>query len=300
MARQFAADGCRVAICARDEQELERARHDLADRGADCIAIACDVTDPEQVKRLLDRVIREFGRIDVLVNNTGQIQVGPVESMTLEDFHRAMDVMFWGTVHPTVALLPHMLSRRSGRIVNITSIGGKVAVPHLLPYNCAKFAAVGFSEGLRAEMAGKGIKVVTIAPGLMRTGSYANAEFKGDADKESMWFGLSANMPLMSMSGEKAAKEIVDATRRGDAEKILTVPAQALAKAHGVAPALTSGVLGLVARMVLPSATGGGKRRGFQTRIWNTPLAAGLTMLGRLAAKRFLQPPATQAAPARS
>ena len=136
-----------------------------------------------------------------------------------------MQVMFWGTVYPTLALLPQFTARKSGRVVNITSIGGKVAVPHLLPYTCAKFAAVGFSEGLHAELRDSGVKVVTIAPGLMRTGSYLNADFKGDAEKESAWFGLSSSMPGLTISGERAARQIADATSRGTAEKVLTTPA---------------------------------------------------------------------------
>jgi NAD(P)-dependent dehydrogenase (short-subunit alcohol dehydrogenase family) len=108
--------------------------------------------------------MRGSARIDLLVNNAGEIQAGPLESMALEDFERALRIMFWGTVYPTWTVLPQMRERQSGRIVNITSIGAKVAVPHLLPYTCAKFAMIGFSEGLRAELAGKGIQVVTIAP----------------------------------------------------------------------------------------------------------------------------------------
>jgi NAD(P)-dependent dehydrogenase (short-subunit alcohol dehydrogenase family) len=299
MARKFAAEGCRVAICARDAAELERARQDLEARGAECFTAVCDVSDPAQVERMIQDVMDRFGGVDVLVNNAGVIQVGPVESMALDDFRRAMEVMFWGTVYPTLALLPQMLQRRDCRIVNITSIGSKVAVPNLLPYNCAKFAAVGFSEGLRAELAGKGVKVVTIAPGLMRTGSYQEADFKGDQEKESMWFGVSASLPLLSMSGDRAARQIVEAAARGDAEKILTAPASLLARTHGVFPGATSDVLGLVSRFLLPAGSNRSSRRGRETGGLSGPVISALTLLGRLAAKRFLQPGA-QPAPARS
>src|SRR5439155_11331763 len=115
-----------------------------------------------------------FGQIDILVNNAGVIKVGPLDTMAVEDFEKAVAVMFWGVVYPTLAVLPEMRRRRSGRIAAITSIGGKVSVPHLLPYCCAKFAAVGFCEGLRAELAPYGIRVTTVVPGLMRTGSHRN------------------------------------------------------------------------------------------------------------------------------
>jgi NAD(P)-dependent dehydrogenase (short-subunit alcohol dehydrogenase family) len=239
---------------------------------------------------MMARALARYGRVDVLVNNAGEIQVGPVESMTLEDFEKAMRTMFWGTVYPTLALLPQFRERGNGRIVNITSIGGKVAAPHLLPYTCAKFAAVGFSEGLHAELRESGIKVVTIAPGLMRTGSYLNAEFKGDTEKEAGWFGVSASMPGMSMSGERAARQIADATARGTAEKILTTQANLLARAHGVAPGLTSNILGLVDQFVLPKGGGKSRKRGHETQSLQSPLISALTIFGRMAAKRFLQP----------
>ena len=133
MARRFAQVGCRLAICARDEAELQRAAADLRARGADVLVVPCDVSDPAQVDRMTARVLAHYGRVDILVNNAGNIQVGPVEAMSVDDFRRAMDVMFWGVVHPTMALLPQMVARGSGRIVNITSIGGKIAVPHLRP-----------------------------------------------------------------------------------------------------------------------------------------------------------------------
>jgi len=248
LARAFVRERCSIAICARDRAELEAAQNDLEGRGAEVLAIECDVSDRMQVDRMVELVIARFGRIDVLVNNAGEIQVGPVESMTLEDFEHAMQVMFWGTVYPVMALLPQFCSQGSGRIVNITSIGGKVAVPHLLPYTCAKFAAVGFSEGLRAELTGKGVKVVTIAPGLMRTGSFLNAWFKGDQERESTWFGLSSSMPGLSMNADRAARQIVAATARGDAEKILTIPANILARFHGLFPGATADILGVVDR----------------------------------------------------
>jgi NAD(P)-dependent dehydrogenase (short-subunit alcohol dehydrogenase family) len=299
LARAFAREGCRVAICARDGAGLLAAREDLQARGAEVLAVECDIAEQQQVGRAIDAVLAHYGRIDVLVNNAGIIQVGPVETMTTADFENAMRVMFWGMVHPTMALLPHMLERGSGRIVNITSIGGKVAVPHLLPYTCAKFAAVGFSEGLRAEMAGKGVKVVTIAPGLMRTGSYLNAVFKGDHAREAVWFSLGAAVPGISMSAERATRQIVRATKRGEAEKILSAPASLLSWFHGLFPGLTADMLGLVSRLILPSGGGTGERRGAETGALGAPWVSALTILGRHAASRFLQHPERSPAPVR-
>ncbi len=292
LARAFAAQGCPIAICARDEAELERARQDLESRGADVIAVPCDVTDSAQVERLIEQVRERFGGIDILVNNAGIIQVGPVETMTLADFRYAMDVMFWGIVHPTMALLNHFVERGSGRIVNITSIGGKVSVPHLAPYNCAKFAAVGFSEGMRAELAKNGIKVTTIVPGLMRTGSYLNALFSADA--ESAWFGVSASAPGLTMSGERAARQIVGATRRGEAERVLTTQANMLALFHGVFPGLTSDILAVVNRLLPQSRGGTEKHLGAESSVHRSRALSTLTALGRSAGKRMLQPHAVE------
>ncbi|MBI5546795.1 MAG: SDR family oxidoreductase, partial [Deltaproteobacteria bacterium] len=205
LARELAARGCKVAICARDGAALERARRDLVARGATVHAEACDVADRAQIERLVANVRQALGPVDVLVNNAGILQVGPLETMALEDFQRAMATLFWSAVYAVHAVLPAMRARRHGRIVNITSIGGKLSIPHLVPYGCAKFALVGLSEGLRAELARDGILVTTVVPGLMRTGSPANVLYKGQADLEYSWFSLGAALPLSSMDAARAA-----------------------------------------------------------------------------------------------
>jgi short-subunit dehydrogenase len=290
LAREFAREGCRIVICARDQDELDRARREL---GSDTLAIRCDVTDRNQVRELIRRAKDRFGRVDILVNNAGTIQVGPVETMTVADFESAMQVMFWGVLYPTLEVLPDMLGRRSGRIVNITSIGGKVAVPHLVPYGCAKFAAVGLSEGLRAELHGDGIKVTTIVPGLMRTGSHLNAYFKGKQEREYAWFSVSASSPLVAMGAERAARQIVRAVKRGEAERVLSLPATLMARFHGLFPGLTADLLGLADRL-LPSGEGGASElsrgREVHERAHSKVLTA-LTGLGLSAAGRYNQNP---------
>jgi NAD(P)-dependent dehydrogenase (short-subunit alcohol dehydrogenase family) len=253
LAEAFAHQGARLAICGRDAQRLEEAYARLTAQGAETLAVPCDVSDPEQVKRLISTVEETYGRIDVLVNNAGTISVGPLATQTPADFETAMGSMFWGPLHATLAVLPGMRARGVGRIVNITSIGGKVSVPHLAPYAAAKFAAVGFSEGLRAELAGSGVHVITVVPGLMRTGSHINALFKGNQPAEYTWFALGDTLPFTSMDAAAAARRIVRATIDGDAELTLTPQAQLLARVHGLAPGLTADVLGLVNR-ALPKA----------------------------------------------
>jgi short-subunit dehydrogenase len=255
IAEELVGRGCRVAICARDVRELEAAQRVLERAGGSVLAVPCDVGDREQVARMVESIETELGPIEILVNNASIIQVGPLDSLDLGDFEQAMEVNYWGTVHATLSVLPGMRRTGTGRIANITSIGGKVAIPHLLPYDAAKFAALGFSEGLRAELAGEGISVTTVVPGLMRTGSPVNAFFKGDAEKEFAWFSLGDATPVSAMSARRAAREVVGALLRGEAEVTLSGQAKLLRIAHDLFPGATTDLLGMVNRM-LPKASG--------------------------------------------
>jgi NAD(P)-dependent dehydrogenase (short-subunit alcohol dehydrogenase family) len=284
LARELAGEGARLAICARDPAELERARADLAGRGADVLAVPCDVTDRDQVDSLVRSVRERFGAVDVLINNAGVIQVGPMEVMTIEDYEEAMRTHYWASLYTTLAVLPEMRARRDGRIVNITSIGGKISVPHLLPYSASKFALVGLSEGLRAELAKDNVVVTTVCPGLMRTGSPPNATFKGRHREEYAWFSISDSLPGLSMDAESAAREIVAACRRGDAEVVLSAPAKLGVAFHGLFPGATADLLGLVNRL-LPRAGGIGTARA-KGRESESPLSRSvLTTATRRAAR---------------
>src|SRR5215204_6292085 len=251
LSRELHREGCRLAICARDETELEDARADLERSGAEVLTIPCDVADPAQVAAMIEKVTRHYGRIDILINNAGIIVVAPVEALTRADFERVIAVNFWGVLNPTLEVLPGMRARGSGRIVNITSIGGKVAVPHLLPYTSAKFAAVGFSEGLRAELANTGISVTTVVPGLMRTGSHLNAEFGGEQADEYRWFALGASAPYpIAISPDRAARLIVRAAKQGQPECTYPVSALVAARLTGLLPGETTNALAVVDRFL--------------------------------------------------
>ena len=267
MAREFATHGARVAVCARDDEDLARVREEFASRGDHFFSSPCDVSDQNQLQSLLSSVEKALGSVDVLVNNTGTILVGPLEHMTLEDFQDVMRVNFWGAVRTTLAVLPGMRRRGRGRIVNITSIGGKVAFPHLLPYTASKFALVGFSEGLRAELAKDGIWVTTVVPNLMRTGSARNAEFKGNYKREYAWFTITDSLPGASIRAERAARQIVRACQNGESEVVLGLPAKLAVIANGVAPGLLSDLLAAGNEWLLPQATGEdtGRHKGYES-----------------------------------
>jgi short-subunit dehydrogenase len=289
MARAFLRRGAKVALLARDPEALERARQLLAGLGTVFVR-PCDIRDEKQVKEAVRDVRHDLGEIDVLVNNAGTITVGPMDTMTAEEYRESLDVFFWGPLHATLAVLPEMRKRQSGRIVNISSIGGKISVPHLLPYSVGKFALAGFSEGLRAELTRDNVYVTTVYPGLMRTGSPRNAEFKGKHRAEYTWFLLSDSTPGLSVNADRAARQIIKACEYGSTELILTVPAKLAIKAHALFPSVSSAILSAVNRALPdPGNLGQGKAKGAASTTGITE--SWLSTLDERAAKRNNQVP---------
>lgn len=280
LARQLTYKGARLALLARSLEDLEDAERELRAYDAEVMALPCDVRDPDQVEYALGRVIRRYGQIDVLINNAGIIQVGPLEHMQVEDYQDAMNTHFWGPFYTIQTAVNAMRKSGGGRIVNIASIGGEVAVPHLLPYSASKHALVGFSDGLRAELAKDGILVTTVSPGLMRTGSYVNALFKGRHRQEYAWFSIFAAHPLSSTSVQRAAKQILEACRRGQPKLIITVQARLLTLLSALAPNLTAAAMKLFNRS-LPGPEprwGDAARTGWKSQSNLSP--SGLTIQG--------------------
>jgi short-subunit dehydrogenase len=263
LAEEFARQGAHVAICGRSAATLEAAQAHMEALGRPILAFPCDITDPAQVARLVDDVTAELGGIDILVNNAGIITVGPALTQSAEDLAHVMAANFWGAVHLTEAVLPQMLAQHKGQIVNITSIGGKVSVPHLLPYSSAKFALVGYSQGLHAELARQGVRVLTVVPGLMRTGSYRHTLVKGKHRAEYTLFTILDSLPGISMDARAAAWQIVAAVRHGKAYLTLGLPAQIASRVANLFPGLTAR-LSAVVNGALPNSTPAGiiARRG--------------------------------------
>jgi short-subunit dehydrogenase len=280
--------GSHLALCARDPEELEQARAKLAERGTEAAIFPCDISKESEIEPLVGRVLDRFGRIDVLINDAGFIRVAPFDNLQHSDFEQAMNTMFWAPVNLSLAVLPHMRRQGAGHIVDITSVGGRVSVPHLLPYCCAKFAFVAFSRGLGAESEAQGIHVLTVVPGLMRTGSYLNAEFKGAADKEFAWFGLIGNLPGFSVSAKYASRAIVKALQRHRRTCTISLPAKLLIASEALAPELTQAISAAVNRHLLPAANGRG--RAVSGKILNSTfnhLFQAVTSLGKVAAREL-------------
>jgi short-subunit dehydrogenase len=271
LAETFGRRGAKLVMVARDPWKLEQARTLLVQRGAvreeDVLVIPADLRRQDEAEQAVARAREHFGRIDVLVNNAGVITVGPVENQTAQDFHDVMEANFFTGVHCALAVVPKMLARGSGTIVNIASIGGKLAVPHLLPYTASKFAVVGFSEGLHAELRAKGVHVLTVCPGLMRTGSHVSAHFSGDQEREYRWFSLAANLPGVSTSAACAARRIVRAVQCRETEIAITPQAIVASRLAHLAPEIVVRAMSAVNRVLPdPAPASNGQQRGAEVR----------------------------------
>lgn len=283
LAREFAKHGPRIAVCARDEAELEQVAEEFSWMGDRFMAISCDMANREHVENMVIQVEALLGPIEVLVNNAGTIIVGPVENQNIETFQEAMATNFWGPLYATFAVMEGMKRRRQGRILNIASIGGKIAVPHLLSYSASKFALVGFSEGLRMELAKDNVRVTTVCPGLMRTGSPRNAIFTGQHRAEYTWFAVSDSIPGVSMSAESGAKKIVDAGIHGDPELVLGVTAKLATALHAVMPDVLKETLAFLNTTFMPGPKGWSSERAKGSESETAVTRSALTALTRIA-----------------
>jgi NAD(P)-dependent dehydrogenase (short-subunit alcohol dehydrogenase family) len=158
--------GHRLVATARDPKQLE----DLSNRfGKSVWVTPLDVTDPADADRAVQTAVRAFGGLDVLVNNAGYGNVNSVEDTPLEDFRAQIETNLFGTITVTKAAIPLMREQRSGRIIQISSVGGRVGAPGRAAYSAAKWGVEGFSEVLAREMALIGVKVTVVEPGGFRT-----------------------------------------------------------------------------------------------------------------------------------
>jgi NAD(P)-dependent dehydrogenase (short-subunit alcohol dehydrogenase family) len=257
----------RLVLASRHIDELQQAQATLLARfphlaADDFLLVAADLAKPEECQRLVAETIARFGRIDVLVNNAAIIEIGPAEIMPASAFEAAMQINFYAAFYTTWAALPHLQrqsslpgttgSERRAVIVNIASVGGKIAVPHMLPYTAAKFALVGFSEGLHAELHKSDILVTTVCPGLMRSGGEDHAKFIGDVEAEKRWFMFAATTPGITTTVTHAANKIFRAVTLNRAEITITPQAWLAARFGGLCPETLQLANALTNRFVLP------------------------------------------------
>jgi short-subunit dehydrogenase len=247
LARQLAMQGAHLALCARDQAELDMAFEELDRLHARVRVYSCDVGDSEQVKQTVRAIVTHYGHIDVLINNAGRMVVAPFNSNSRNDFRE--------------------LKQGTGRIVNISSIGGLISVPHLVPYSASKFALTGLSEGLAASLRREHIYVTTVTPGLMRTGSPRNVDIKGLYEREYRWFKVSDSLPFFTTDAEDAARQIIRACKRGTPALTIGLPYKLARIAHSIAPGFTVRMLSGVNRWILPPPVKRKhSRKGYETR----------------------------------
>jgi len=282
LAKELVREGALVTLLARDGQELSRARAMLVaeEPRARVHTVVCDVTEQNQVNAAFEEVMSTFGNIDVLINNAGAIVVAPFETLTREDFEAQMDLHLYAALTTIEWVLPHFLRMKRGRIVNICSMGGKVAVPHMLPYDTSKFALAGFSQGLAAELERHHICVTTVYPNLIQTGSPMQAVFKGDYQKEYAWFATGDNFPGLSQSASSVAQKVLQACREGQRVLIPTMIGRARLRMSVFFPEIAMSAMILFNRL-LPVGTDRGYHTGAESRSWLDH-----TIVGRLLRKR--------------
>jgi len=268
IALQICARGGKVALIARDAEELARAKTELDRSATEVLTIQCDLLESAQIQSAVQQTIQRFGKIDILINNAGIIEIGPLAHMQLKDFDRAMRLHFWAPYILQLLIVPLMRAKGGGRIVNISSIGGRFAVPHMAAYSASKFALAGFSDAIRPELAQDNIYVTTVTPGLMRTGSQVHAKFKGDHAAEYRWFDRSRKIPFASISVERAARKILSACRRGKPALIMPLSAYLIIAANALFPNLTARVMKMFNRSLPPrvSQSGNEAKSGAEVR----------------------------------
>lgn len=272
LAKLCLEEKCNVVICSRTGHELEAARKQLETNGAKITAITCDVTKRDEVRLMVQKVREIYGTIDVLINNAGIIQVGPFENMTEKDFKDAMNIHFWAPLYTTLEVWKDMKIKSNGRIVNISSIGGKVTVPHLLPYTVSKFALTGFSNGLRTELKKYGIHVTTVNPGLIRTGSARHIITKGRYEKEFANFSTLSVLPVVTISAEYAGRRIINAVKNGESEITISLPAKIIAFLQFFFPGTVTNLFAIINRFLPGPTTSDEPKSGFESVSGYTPV----------------------------
>lgn len=236
----FARKGYDLVLAARKVDRLDAAAGEVQALGRAALTVPTDVRDPEQVNTLVNKALEHYGAIDVLINNAGIYVSGPAEQFSLEDWHQVIDLNVWGYIHTIHGLLPHFLERGSGTIVNMSSIGGKVPAPYLVPYSTSKFAVTGLTQALHSELKPKGIHVCGIYPNLIKSSLMERAIFRGKDEQGAQARRDQLNQVLSTPVVEKpedVAQAIWDAVKHQKSE-VLVGSANVSKAAYGLFPGL--------------------------------------------------------------
>jgi short-subunit dehydrogenase len=229
----------KLVLNARSADGLAETAKMAEMEGAEVVTVCGDIGDRDVIENVAQQTRARFGTPDVLVNNAGFAIPGAMKSITVEDWRKVFEVNFFAPLQLTYAFMPEMLDKRKGMIVNIASVAGKVAFPGSVCYASTKFALTGFSEGMAAELGPKGIDVVTVCPGLVRTEFFRKNRNRHDvtamAEEKSLYGWVLKN--IASISSEEAAAQIMKACERGGCQEIvLTAPGVFLERMAGICP----------------------------------------------------------------
>ena len=236
-ALEFARRRAHVILASRNRDKLEALSAELADFPGRRLVVPTDVTDRLAVEALVRRTVEEFDGVDVLVNNAGVGLFAPIAAGSLDNMHHLFDVNLWGAIHCIQAAVPYMRRQGRGHIVNVSSIAGKIATPYLGAYSATKFALTAVSGALRSELAGTGIHVSTVYPGLTRTSFTENMLREAEAPKLPGY--------LRSVPPAAVARRIVQAVRWSLRDTYVTAADFAAVAAYPLAPGLADWALRL-------------------------------------------------------
>jgi len=211
LAMELAARGADLFLSDVNDTGLHPIRHQIESLGRTCHIAQTDISRKDRVKEMIDDAVDRMGQVDILINNAGVTIIGEIRHVPLEDWEWIMGVNLWGPIYTVHYILPHMLERQQGHIVNMGSMGGLTAVPANGTYNVTKFGLAGFSEVLRAELKKHNIRVTLICPGFLSSGEEFEKRGRVRGFKK---FKPGAFAKGGSMSVDKAAKRFADAIEK--------------------------------------------------------------------------------------
>jgi short-subunit dehydrogenase len=238
-ALEFARRGASLVIAARRAEPLEAVAAECRALGAKCIAVVADVTKHDDCERL----VAAGGRVDVLVNNAGFAIFDAIENAKPDDLQSMMETNYFGTVWCTQAVLPQMLARGAGTIVNVSSIAGIMGYARMGGYCATKFAIIGFTEALRDEVLGRGVRVALVCPGTTDTEFFLKAE-RGKMP--------GASRLMLAVKPERVARAIAAAAEDGKYRRILPVLAASYMRMKELFPRFAHLLMRRVSGMMEP------------------------------------------------
>ena len=212
-----------VALAARRQQELEKVAAEVESRGGRALVVPTDVTIPEQVEALIEAALREWGRVDVVVANSGVYIHAVTSKVTLDEIERSIDVNLYGAIRVVLAALPHLIEQGEGHVVLMASLDGRKALPTDMPYAISKFGLVGFGDVARQELREHGVEVTTVLPGRVKTPFVSDLKLP--------W--ISPPIPP-----ERVARAVIRAMERNQAEVVVPRFNKLLVWTHTLSPRL--------------------------------------------------------------